>query len=369
MTPAPANPPDVASGRGPRFRLLLVGHRPGTRAADTLVLGAIAALNGYRYDGSEMPRSVTADYPGVITHPTLAQVARETGLHRNTVARSAERLAAAGEVCEGVLEVVPEAMAERAALPRQLANYDVALRTSGLGADAMLLVALIRGQARRDRLAMGLGRLGDWIGASRSKVVRILNCAEAQGLLHRWTAPLGRGQLIIGLGVPQGDTRVMPQGDTRMPGQESPTEPSAGAVHQDDTPVPPGDTAVHQDDTGGCPQVNHALRLSDRLSQAVPQARDASRPTDRETEVGAAAREQQQPASVVHGVGVLGSDSPARRRTRLAIAVALGQGRRAAAGRHIRDILGPEPSREALADLLSGIVDPDQARELLEVGA
>lgn len=207
----------------PRFRMLLVGHDPRDPAEATLVMAAAAALAGWTCDGDRM-------LGGITRAPSLRRIAAELGLHVGAVRRGVRHLVAIGAAIQdghGV-HVRPDALATRWASHRQrlrLADED---RARGMRAEPLLVAGLVAGQAgERGALTLGLGFLGERTGLPRRTLQRALAAAEQAGALHRWTAPIGRGQLVLAPGPSRSGARATSQSGARaQPSGEDPTTSS-----------------------------------------------------------------------------------------------------------------------------------------------
>ncbi|MFN7591162.1 MAG: hypothetical protein ACK501_19035 [Planctomycetota bacterium] len=200
-----------ASGFSPTFRLLFVGHDPRLSPESSIVLAAVAARNGLRCDGAEMEGRTDDN----LTHDSgraaaLAWVVRETGLCIGAVRRGARDLVAAGHAYrdpEAVgwsnagLFAVPAALAARWAELRRRLRFDQRVRSLGMRAEPLLLAGLVLGQLLPSgKLPLGIGYLSERTGLARRTVQRALATAERFGALHKWTAPVGGGQLCIAPG-------------------------------------------------------------------------------------------------------------------------------------------------------------------------
>lgn len=231
------NPAPGAPQRGGEpFRTLCVVHDPECSADATLVLAARAAFAGLRVDGTAMDNP----HPRV---PSMREVAIELGLSSESVSRGDAELRARGEL-SSALEVDAESLAarwQRDSRHRRVIRLPAAVRRLGLRSRPLLVTGLVHGQVdERGRLVLGLGFLGERTGLARRTLQRALQSAEARGALHRWVAPMGRGQLVLAPGPSETGAREAPQSGAR----ETPP------LEQRREPEPPGICAREAPQTG-----------------------------------------------------------------------------------------------------------------------
>ncbi len=193
-----------AASRGPRFDELRGGHDAHRSAEETLTLAAMAALNGL-YASGEPFTDARGAKPA-----TISAIARELGQHVGAARRGVAGNVANGEAYRDGdgYRARPEALARRWADYRRRISLDKAVRCLGLRAAPLLVAGLVRGQVdKRGRLVLGMGFLCERLGIARRCLFRHLAACEHAGALHRWVAPLGRGQLIMAPGPSRSGTR------------------------------------------------------------------------------------------------------------------------------------------------------------------
>lgn len=204
----------------PRMRELFGCHDKSEAAEVSLVLAAVAALNGISFNGEPMRGEAMGDRNEIHLQwtpraPTLRGLVRETGLPLSAVRRGVRYLSDRGEIVrteDGYL-VYTERLALRHDRLRQAGRADCIRllkddRMRGFPAHVLLLLGFVRAQVdKRGRLPLGLEllrqRLGDPKRPDGAMARRTLQSAiktlDEAGLIRRWTAPVGRGQLILSI--------------------------------------------------------------------------------------------------------------------------------------------------------------------------
>ena len=246
------------------MRVLLIGHRPGDDAATTLALAAAAALNGLGGDGR---RLIDVERP-----PSVAQVAHEAGLRRETVRDALDVLRGEGSVAfkgGGVgrsllVHVEPDAPRARWANYRQRCRFPVQLRRLGVRPNVMLVTGLVLGQRAANGVCeIGIDYLVERTGLARRTLERALADAVNAGALKRWLMP--NGTKWPRLAVAEGP-KLRPS-DTRPPVADRFEDPPASTPSDshppgaDRFPPEPGGTPSaarsHLSGTGGrtCPKL------------------------------------------------------------------------------------------------------------------
>lgn len=276
----------------PTFRTLLVGHDPAWGAEATVVLAAMAARNGLRCDGSPMEgRTDENSTFDAGRGASLAWLARETGLHVGAVRRGVALLLEAGhatkrEVIDEVLDEVvdeglfaePVALAWRWENPRLRIRLDERTRGLGMRAKPLLLTGLVMGQSDRSgRLALGIGFLSERTGFPPRTVQRTLATAQKAGALHRWTAPIGGGRLMVSAGPSRSGAGEPSQTGAREAVLAQPNETLR--PHNQDEPrkvtCPPSQTGAPIRHEPACPPSQTGARHSDWHPESPPDS-----PTD-----------------------------------------------------------------------------------------
>ena len=287
-----------ASQFAPTFRLLFVGHDPVLSPEASIVLAAVAARNGLRCDGAEMEGRTDDN----LTHDagrgaSLSWVAQETGLHVGAVRRGVAALVRARQVVRvevrDEFEVVdeglfaqPEALARRWANHRLRIRLDEGVRRLGLRAKPLLLAGLVLGQVDRfGRLALGIDYLSERTGLPRRTVQRALATAERFGALHKWTAPIGGGQLFLAPGPSRSGARERSRSGARVKALEAAADgiaafakgghrevaqpPSqSGATHHRELAPPPSQSGARHPD---CPPESQPDSPTDARQRVVPE--------------------------------------------------------------------------------------------------
>lgn len=173
-----------------RFDVLIGAHRPGDPAEATLVLLAVAALNGLKGDGTPMPGAKPA------RSISISRIADEAGICRRAARRGLDYMAAAGAVVPVLDErgephfvAEPQVLATRWAQSRQRIRLPAAVRQLRLRPKEALLVGLVEWQRPQDGGPLRLGRqyLSDRLGFSLRQVDRATAGAKKAGVLRTWT--------------------------------------------------------------------------------------------------------------------------------------------------------------------------------------
>lgn len=267
--------PDAVKS-APRFRVLLIGHDPKLSAEATIVLAAVAARNGLLGDGRPSGgRVADGATPPAAGAATIAEVARETGLHRGAVRRGVAELLRCGQLLDsdGGLQASPEALANRWADHRRRIRLDERLRSLGLRADPLLLSAMVAGQVDESgRWVCGMPRLIERTGMPRRCLFRHLHAAEEARAIHRWIAPIGRGQMILAPGVSRTGTREATRSGTREGAEKLPPSADGGQAHQQCHEAAPVDVAKRHSDCreAALPMSQSGTRHPDLRSTGSP---------------------------------------------------------------------------------------------------
>jgi len=345
------SPATRSAKAAPRFRVLLAGHDPQLSAAATIALAAISARNGLLCDGRPSAgRSDDGQTQPTAGGATIAEVARETGLHRGALARALEELLRAGQVARaaGGFQAVPAALAARWSDHRRRIRLDERSRSLGLRAEPLLLAGLVLGQVDGSgRWVCGIARLSERTGMPRRCLFRHLTAAQAAGALHRWIAPIGRGQMILAPGLSQSGTRETAQSGTR---EEEAL--SVGRPHGDVAPVDVANRhrLMSQTGTGQCREPAPAMPQSGTrhpdpgTTGSPPEARpSAEAPAAPAGEPAAPQRrEQQAPAAPARHRAAAGThgDDPAVVVERWVGAMVRARIERLEVRRHAADVAG-----------------------------
>jgi hypothetical protein len=182
-----------------QFDRLVVGHRCDRGSPATIVLAAVAARNGLRFDGSVMEgRTGDCNAFDAGRGASLAWVARETGLSIDTVRTATKMLLSVGEMVadqSGGLHAVAAALAERWTDHRRRISLDRRSRAAGLGPNAMLLVGLVTWATPPSDgwLRLCVEFLAERIGCSDRAVDRALSAARDVQLIDTRTLPIQGG--------------------------------------------------------------------------------------------------------------------------------------------------------------------------------
>ncbi|MBL8738881.1 MAG: hypothetical protein JNL12_20800 [Planctomycetes bacterium] len=278
-----------ASRFAPTFRTLVVGHDPRWSPEASIVLAAVAARNGLTCEGADM-EGRTGDS---VTHDagraaSLAWVARETGLCIDAVRRGALDLVEAGHAyrdpdtaggSNAGLFAVPAALAARWAEPRRRLRFDQRVRSLGMRARPMLLAGLVLGQVvpSSGKVALGLDYLCERTGLPRRTLQSALAAAQKVGALHKWTAPVGGGQLCLAPGPSQSGARVGSQSGARVKakGKGTAAVPRLESVEHRELAHPPSRTGVPTHREAAPPPSQSGARHPDCPSESQPDS-----PTD-----------------------------------------------------------------------------------------
>lgn len=299
----------------PRFRVLLVGHDPTQSAEATIVLAAVAARNGLLGDGRpSCGRNADGATPPAAGAATVAEVARETGLHRGAVGRGVAELLRSGQLLQSErgLQAAPDALTKRWADHRRRIRLDERLRSLGLRADPLLLAAMVAGQVDESgRWVCGMPRLIERTGIPRRCLFRHLAAAERAQAIHRWIAPIGRGQMILAPGgVSRSGTRELSQTGTRKDAEEIPSAADREPAQERCREAAPVDVANRHLD---CREP--ALKVS-RSGTRHPDLRSTGSPPEADAPAApagdpVAARPVQQQQQAPAAPAVLGAGDPA----------------------------------------------------------